>query len=287
MHYKSNGLSKEALSLTPNRLKTAYKIYKSDAKLAKVYKCSEAYIQQHRASWGIKTILNGTGREGELAVLRQLKKTYGSTKIEDMNAKDPHALYDILLDGNIRIEVKASKVYEKLSTWSKSTKVDRYYAYHTFMLMDDGRKSLKSLASYKTRKAGTTLTRKNYAKTCDYLVCVAFDEEKKPEFYLVFPADEIPKTNAVNVYRNFNCKHDNYFNPSVDLSLAGMLTRTPQYMPKERICKKCGKKFTYVSNPGRYCPKCKKEISDAYKKQWYRENKKRILTERRKNNGAL
>jgi hypothetical protein len=282
----SNGLSNKALKLTPGSLKRAYRACPSDAKLARFYRCSEAFIQQRRAIWSIETILNGTGREGELAVIKQLQRTYGSNKIEDMNSKDPHALYDILLHGlngeEIRIEVKASKVYEKLSTWSKTTKVDRYYPYWTFMLMDDGRKSLKSLADYKVRKAGTSFTRKLYHKTCDYLICVAFDEEKKVEFFLVFPSDEIPEVNAVGVYRNFRSKYASFYSPSLDLGMAGHYRLFPQYISKKRICKKCGDKFTYTSMPSKYCPDCRQERTDRYRHNWYLKNRKRIMAERRR-----
>jgi len=272
MAKKGVNLSDKAKTLIPSVLEKEYKAGLSDALIAEKYSCSEAYVQQKRKDNNIKTILKGVGRQAEKIAIRYLKDKYPNEKIVDLNKIDPHSTCDVLL-GKLRIEVKGSKVMMK-----KGGKyAQRDYPFFCFALADDGTKSLNSLVGYKRRLGNTTTVRRDYPKICDFLICVAIDENNEIEFFYVIPSKRIPEVNAISIYRNNHSKYDCWYNPDLDLRLVGERRREPIPTVKITVCKKCGQTIDYNTMRPRYCFYCRRERLKATQKHWYLKHRKLIL----------
>lgn len=155
--------------LTAELLRQMYTIEgMSDSEIAETLKYDRTAIVRARQRHNIPTRL-GTGRLGELLVLAELKDRFGKENVIDMNEKDATSPFDILLNGNKRIEVKSSM----------RTAGGRF----TFSFANSkGRGILVDEITKLTASGGTV---KDLSKSCDYVILVFIDEETD---YFILPS---------------------------------------------------------------------------------------------------
>lgn len=141
----------------------------SDRKIAEIFNKHRNGITQYRRYHNINKPLS-IGRQGELLVIEELNK-YGHSTL-DMNVRDKTSLFDILVDGITKVEVKTSSL----------SKEGRFH----FALSN--KKECMNVESDIRIKYRSGRTRKKYEVTADYFIFVGID--KKTNFWIV-PTDEI------------------------------------------------------------------------------------------------
>ncbi|WP_255905684.1 hypothetical protein [Priestia aryabhattai] len=155
---RGTGLTKEILI----RLYT--KLGKSDKEIAEFFDLDRTTIVHNRKKLGIETRKN-TGQIGETLVFSKL--TQRGFKVQDMNKRDKTYLYDLKVNGHIRIEVKTSKMIESCFNFSLSNK-----------------KEAKCIPSEHRIVTPTGRTAKLYRKTCDFIIFVGL-APTKIHYYIV------------------------------------------------------------------------------------------------------
>lgn len=131
----------------------------SDRQIAEFYNVDRTTVIYFRRKFRIKREIT-TGRKGELAAIKMLEDR--GFEVKDMNLVDKTAPYDLLINDEIRVEVKTAsllgenKCYKFLLTNPPSSKC----------IESETRTILKS---------GRTL--KHYDKTCDIMMFVGITEE--------------------------------------------------------------------------------------------------------------
>lgn len=150
----------------------------SDKKIAELFKITRSSVCHYRRYHNIKKP-ETVGRYGELLAIEQLNKLGYSTL--DMNVRDKTALFDILVDGQIRIEVKTST---KNSSGS-----------YKFTLTN--KEECKHIESEIRTRYKSGRTKKRYDLTADYFLLVGLD--KKVEFWII-PTNVIDlKTQTISI----------------------------------------------------------------------------------------
>lgn len=144
---------------------------KSDNEIASLLGLERATITNARKRFGIKARLS-VGRKGEMAALRKLENLGFNTL--DMNKIDKLSEFDILVDDNLKIEVKSASEHKGKFKYVLSEK------------SEDG-----LVVSDKRIRLSNGRTRKLYSKTCDFLLLVGFPKDKEPLFWII-PSKDIP-----------------------------------------------------------------------------------------------
>lgn len=171
----------------------------TDKKIAKLYGVDRTSIVHMRKRYNIPARL-GLGRKGELFVLEQLQ-AFGF-EVEDLNIKDKLASYDILVNNEVRIEVKTSSANAKDGNYRFALSeqiTNGNITGKNRIFLDDGR------------------TRKLYRKTCDYMVFVCWDSKS----VFIVPSDKIPDTQG-NVGISENTKRFRHYKNNWE-SLKGLV----------------------------------------------------------------
>ncbi len=144
---------------------------KTDSEIADFFGCDRTTIVHLRKKYNINA-RKSTGKIGEEMVLKELKSRGFSVK--DMNKKDQLHVFDLLLDDEVRIEVKSAKVS------------DNGYFYITFTEKSGN----QNVVSDTRIQLGNGRTRKLYSETCDFIICAGL--AKEIVHFWVVPSEAIP-----------------------------------------------------------------------------------------------
>lgn len=144
----------------------------TDRVIAERYITHRSAVTHLRKEYGIPARMS-IGRRGELLALAKFEKL--GFDVRDMNQADKLATFDILLDGEIRIEVKTSGDHDGRGVFSLS----------------DQRTNGNKVSDTRIRLSNGR-TKKLYSKTADFFLFV-YIERKGTSFYLI-PSDELPET---------------------------------------------------------------------------------------------
>ena len=165
---------------------------KSDNEIASILGLERTTITQARKRFGIKTRLS-VGRKGETAALRKLEKL--GFHVLDMNKVDKLSEFDILVNDNLKIEVKSASEHKGRFNYVLSEKPE------------DG-----LVVSDKRIRLPNGRTRKLYSKTCDFLLLVGFPKDKEPLFWII-PSKDIPDDlQTLGTSTSKNGKYAQYLN---------------------------------------------------------------------------
>lgn len=180
-------------TLTKSLLKRLYvDLEKSDNEIASFLGLDRTTIVRARERFGIKTRLS-VGRKGEMVALRKLEKL--GFHALDMNKIDKLSEFDILVNDNLRIEVKSACEYK-----------GRFY----YVLSE--KPEAGHVVSDKRIRLSNGRTRKLYSKTCDFLLLVGFPKDKEPLFWII-PSKDIPDDlQALSISTSKKGKYAQYFN---------------------------------------------------------------------------
>lgn len=178
----------KAKEITINYL--ANELNLSDTQISKLFNVTRSSICHFRRDHNIKKPQT-LGRFAELLAIEELNKLGHSTL--DMNVRDKTSLYDILVDGKIKVEVKASSL----------NKNGRYY----FTLAN--KKECGHIESDIRIRYKTGRTRKKYEVTTDYFIFVGVTEQIN---FWVIPTNEIDaKAQCISIGENSK-KYERYRN---------------------------------------------------------------------------
>lgn len=145
---------------------------KSDKEIGMMFNLSRNYISEFRKRFSINSRFNSnTGRNAELLSIRKLTK-FGY-KVKDMNLESKLSDYDILLNNQMRIDVKSSKLFGKEYKFSLTDSVDR-----------------RGQTSNNRILINSNRTKKLYHKTCDLLIFVGIGVDSV--LYLLIPPSDLP-----------------------------------------------------------------------------------------------
>lgn len=142
----------------------------TDKEIGKRYQADRTAITHLRKDYGIPNKMT-VGRMGELYAIRRLQE-FGFNVL-DMNINNSLAPFDILLDGNIRVEVKTSSINKKKANYN-------------FSFSEKASNGNKLGVNRVRLKSGRT--RKLYSKSCDVLLLICWDCKS---VYLI-PSGDIP-----------------------------------------------------------------------------------------------
>ena len=142
----------------------------TDKEIGKRYGTDRTAITHLRKDYDIPNKMT-LGRMGELYALRRLREL-GFDAL-DMNIENSLAPFDILLDGNLRVEVKTSSMNKNKFTYN-------------FSLSACASNGYKVGANRIRLKSGRT--RKLYSKSCDVLLLVCWDNKT----VFLIPSGDIP-----------------------------------------------------------------------------------------------
>lgn len=144
---------------------------RSDAEIASFIGLDRTAVVHMRRRHRIPT-RTSTGRTGELKVIDELEKRFGKKNVVDMNEEDATSDFDILLNDNIRIEVKSAK---------KANDRSRYY----FAFSNSKERRVKRTERVKVTRTGKTI--KDLSQSCDFVILVFLDG--KATDFLILPSD--------------------------------------------------------------------------------------------------
>ena len=165
---------------------------KSDNEIASFLGLDRTTIVRARERFGIKTRLS-VGRKGEMVALRKLEKL--GFHALDMNKIDKLSDFDILVNDNLKIEVKSASEHRGRFGFTLSEKPE------TGCVVSDNRIRLPN-----------GRTRKLFSKTCDFLLLVGFPKDKDPLFWII-PSKDIPDDlQTLTTSTSKNGKYAQYFN---------------------------------------------------------------------------
>lgn len=179
--------------LTKPLLKRLYvDLEKSDNEIASFLGLNRTTVVRARERFGIKARLS-VGRKGEIAALRELDKL--GFRALDMNEIDKLSEFDILVNDNLKIEVKSASEHRGRFCYVLSEKPE-----------------IGHVVSDKRIRLPSGRTRKLYSKTCDFLLLVGLSKDKAPSFWII-PSKDIPddlQTLSVSISKRG--KYAKYFN---------------------------------------------------------------------------
>src|SRR5699024_9453039 len=166
---------------------------KSDREIASFLNLDRTAIVHARRKFGIKA-RKSVGRKGELVAIEALSNL--GIKVKDLNEVDRLSEYDLLLNDEIRIEVKSSNI--------------NYKGNYHFTLSDSEKNGC--VESDTRIRLNNGKTKKIYEKTCDFIVLVGLDKGENHKFWIV-PSDELPlDLQAMSISLTGNSKYAKYFN---------------------------------------------------------------------------
>lgn len=131
----------------------------SDRQIAEFYNLDRTTVFYFRKRFGIKRETS-TGRKGELIAIKMLEDR--GYEVKDMNLADKTAPYDLLVNGEIRVEVKTASLLGK----------DKSYR---FLLTNPPSSRCIESETRTILKSGRSL--KHYDKTCDIMMFIGITEE--------------------------------------------------------------------------------------------------------------
>jgi hypothetical protein len=159
------GLSQQTL----NRLYV--ELGKTDKEIADFFNVDRTTIAKQRQSFSIPSRIT-VGEIGEQKVVKKLREL--GHRVIDMNKADKTSPFDLLVDNNIRIDVKASSI----------SHTDRFY----FTLTD---RPEKGCVESETRiRLPNGRTRKVYRNTCDFIIAVGMS--KRNDYMFIIPSSHLP-----------------------------------------------------------------------------------------------
>lgn len=158
-----------------------YQEIKSDAKIGTMFEVNSKLVEVLRQKFDIPTILDGIGRTGELLVINELKKHF--INVTDMNEVDQYSSYDVDISG-IRIEVKTS-TFKIDKRWSNGRKVWEFAISSTW-------RNRPKVSDIK-REIRPGVFKKDFSKTCDYLILVGLSPEFTVKNYFIIPSIKLNK----------------------------------------------------------------------------------------------
>lgn len=157
-----------------------------DYEIAKLCNTDRLTVRRNRLKFTGVTRPKLCGRDGELIAIDTLNKLGFSC--DDMNAKDVHSDYDILVDGKVRIEVKTS-MCDGIS-W-KFTLTTRHH------------KSIDNSGRYAPTRG--TRYAKLISRYSDFLLLIGLDGDDK--YYFVVPSSEIKDgQQTISIAKSLNTK---------------------------------------------------------------------------------
>ncbi|UXU77322.1 hypothetical protein MUA27_10630 [Mammaliicoccus sciuri] len=130
----------------------------TDRQIAEFYNIGRTAVVHFRKKYGIKRKLS-TGRLGELIAIKKLQEV--GYKVEDMNLKNKTASYDLLVNDDIRVEVKSASLSDERNTYQfilTNPPISNCIESNIRTVLNNGR-SLK-----------------HYEKTCDIMMFVGITE---------------------------------------------------------------------------------------------------------------
>lgn len=131
----------------------------TDRQIAEFYNIGRTAVVHFRKKYGIKRKLS-TGRLGELIAIKKLREV--GYKVEDMNLKNKTASYDLLVNHDIRVEVKSASLSDERNTYQ-------------FILTNPPRSNCIESSIRTVLNNGRSL--KHYEKTCDIMMFVGITEK--------------------------------------------------------------------------------------------------------------
>lgn len=131
----------------------------TDRQIAEFYNIGRTAVVHFRKKYGIKRKLS-TGRLGELIAIKKLQEV--GYKVEDMNLKNKTASYDLLVNDDIRVEVKSASLSDERNTYQ-------------FILTNPPRSNCIESGIRTVLNNGRSL--KHYEKTCDIMMFVGITEK--------------------------------------------------------------------------------------------------------------
>lgn len=166
----------------------------TDKEIAHELNLSRNHITELRRKYSIKPRLT-IGREGELILIEKLKSLDFSVK--DMNLINKNSPFDVLVDENVRIDVKSSAYSQK----------ERY----NFRLLESKRKGLVISETRIRLKNGAT--KKLYEKTCDYIIFVGMNPNSTNEYWIISPKKLKTELQGIDlpVNHSFKSKYDRFY----------------------------------------------------------------------------
>lgn len=168
----------------------------SDSQIARLLGIHRTYVSKLRKEYDIQTNhrSSATGRIAEVyTILTLLNKGFS---VRDMNSTDKVHPFDILVDGEIKVDVKSARL----------TTDDSY----KFTFVNSKDKQVKIDESVIVTNAGGTL--KKYHKSCDYVVLVALNEEKTESFVIPSVHHLLRGKQTVSITDLYNNRFNKYRN---------------------------------------------------------------------------
>ncbi len=181
-------------AIPKEKLETMYWTLKmSDREIAQELKLSRSYISELRKKYSIPTRMS-TGRKGELSVIQQLNRLGFSVK--DMNLVNKKSDYDVLVNNRIRIEVKSSSAGKRN---------------YSFRLADN--RLREHLVSHNRIKLENGNTKKLFEKTCDYIIFVGLNPNKRDESWIIpsIALDRELQGIDLPVNQNFESQYNRFY----------------------------------------------------------------------------
>lgn len=170
--------------LTEPALRRLYEdLRKTDLEIAEFFGIDRTSVVHLRKKYGVnsrKTI----GEIGEEMVEKELRSR--GFLVENMNKVDKLHPFDLLMDKDIRIEVKSSKLYD-----------DDYFVFG--LTEKPGNNNVESEHRI---KFGSGRTKKVFSKTCDLMIFVGIESNGDCHFFILKPTELNEKLHAVKVSLN-------------------------------------------------------------------------------------
>ena len=166
------------LGITEPLLRRLYTdLGKTDSEISKFFDCDRTTIVKLREIHGIHS-RKSIGEIGEDMLVKELKSR--GYVVKNMNDKDKLYPYDLLVDSEIRIEVKSASIFED----------GRFH----FTLTE--KPENKNIESETRIRLENGRTKKVFTKSCDLMVFVGVENEDC-HFFLIKPTELSEKIQAV------------------------------------------------------------------------------------------
>lgn len=166
----------------------------SDREIAEIKGISRSYVGRLRKDYGIRTTAHAyvTGRIGEIYVLEELRER--GFDAADMNLINSKYIYDILVDDNVRLEVKTAR----MTTGG------------AFKWQFANKRGLNLQVSELRGLTKTGRTIKHYHITCDFIVLVALDLEKAFTYIIPSGHPSIKGMQTISITNMKSSKFETY-----------------------------------------------------------------------------
>lgn len=160
--------------ITEEKLKELYsKRGLTDREISEILNVDRTCIVHLRKKYNIPT----KHKTIELSVEKVIHKlTELGFTIENKNKVDKTSIYDLLLDGKIRIEIMSATVsYDNTFRYPLTDKADNNHVESSYRI-----------------KLSNNRSRKLYRNTCDYIIC--YGVHNSIDYYWIIPSNEISDT---------------------------------------------------------------------------------------------